>query len=88
MKRRDFLRHPAVSAAVLSFPSFHTSPFGQGAREQKGASKRVIIIGAGLAGLADGYELTQANLRPRVDRVGRDCDKSSNVPRSLTGFPV
>ena len=26
------------------------------------------------------------NLRPRVGRDSRDCDKSSNVPRSLTGF--
>ena len=27
------------------------------------------------------------SLRPQVDPDGRDCDKSSNVPRSLTGFP-
>jgi hypothetical protein len=26
------------------------------------------------------------NLRSRVEGDGRDCDKSSNVPRSLTGF--
>jgi len=28
------------------------------------------------------------DLRPRVNRDSVDCDKSSNVPRSLTGFPV
>ena len=47
MKRRDFLRHTAVSAAVLSFPSFHTSAFGQSAREQRGASKKALTEVAG-----------------------------------------
>jgi monoamine oxidase len=59
MKRRDFLKHTAAAAATLSVPSLGTLAFGQGRAERRGAPKRVIIVGAGLAGLSAAYELTQ-----------------------------
>jgi monoamine oxidase len=60
MKRRDFLKQAALAAAALSVPPFSTFAFGHGTLERRGASKKVIIIGAGLAGLAAAYELTHA----------------------------
>jgi monoamine oxidase len=60
MRRRDFLERTAVAAATLSAPSLKTFAFGQGSLERRGAPKKVIIIGAGLAGLSAAYELTQA----------------------------
>src|SRR6266508_1662452 len=60
MKRRDFLRQTALAAAALSAPPLSTLASGQGILERRGAPKKVIVIGAGLAGLSAGYELTQA----------------------------
>jgi monoamine oxidase len=60
MKRRDFLRQTALAAAALSAPPLSTLASGQGILERRRAPKKVIIIGAGLAGLSAGYELTQA----------------------------
>src|SRR6266480_5504243 len=61
MSRRDFLGRVALAAASLSACSSLNarttpdSPLGQ-AR----APKKVVVLGAGLAGLVAGYELTQA----------------------------
>src|SRR5829696_7048429 len=60
MRRRDFLRQTAVAAVALSASPRMAFPFGQASLERRGAPKRVIIVGAGLAGLAAAYELTQA----------------------------
>src|SRR5215210_3126132 len=60
MQRRDFLRQTAFAAAALSAPAFNTLASGQGILERRGAPKKVIIIGAGLAGLSAAYQLTQA----------------------------
>jgi monoamine oxidase len=60
MKRRDFLKQTALVAAALSAPPSGAFAFAQGALERRGAPKKVVIIGAGLAGLAAGYELTKA----------------------------
>src|SRR6266496_412365 len=59
MKRRDFLKQTAVAAAALSASTLNTFAFGQRSLERRGAPKKVIIIGAGLAGLSAAYELTQ-----------------------------
>jgi monoamine oxidase len=48
--RRDFLKHSALAGAALFIP----------ARVVGGAPRRVVVLGAGLAGLAAGYELTKA----------------------------
>jgi monoamine oxidase len=60
MKRRDFLKQTALVAAALSAPPSSAFAFAQGALERRGTPKKVVIIGAGLAGLSAGYELTKA----------------------------
>ncbi len=59
MNRRDFLKQTAFAAASLSAPAVFTFPL-QGTLERAGAPKKIIIIGAGLAGLSAAYELTKA----------------------------
>ena len=59
MRRRDFLKQAALAAGTLSASSRHLVAFGQ-SLGRRGAPKKVIIIGAGLAGLSAAYELTQA----------------------------
>jgi monoamine oxidase len=60
MRRRDFLKRTAAAVATLSASSLNAFAVGQGILERRGAPKKVIIIGAGLAGLSAAYELTQA----------------------------
>jgi monoamine oxidase len=59
MKRREFLKQSAVAAA-FTLPSLKTISFSQDKLERKGAAKKVIVVGAGLAGLSAAYELIQA----------------------------
>ena len=58
MKRRDFLRQSVAAAAFSLNPTSVWEP-GRASLHPKGTSKKVIIIGAGLAGLSAAYELTQ-----------------------------
>jgi monoamine oxidase len=59
MKRRDFLKQTALAAAsALSARS--AEAFSPCVPRRKGAPQKVVVVGAGLAGLAAGYELTQA----------------------------
>jgi monoamine oxidase len=58
MRRRDFLKQTAIAAAVFSGSSMKA--FGQSGLDRRGAPKKIIIIGAGLAGLSAAYELTEA----------------------------
>src|SRR5437870_10050936 len=61
MNRREFLGQAALAAASLSACSSlnaQTTPDSPVARAR--TPKKVIVIGAGLAGLGAGYELTQA----------------------------
>lgn len=68
MKRRDFLKQTALAAgfalSAREASAFAASPHalkadGDGL-ELKGRPKKVVVIGAGVAGLAAAYELTQA----------------------------
>ena len=59
MNRRDFLKQSAFAAASLSGPSAVKTPLESGL-DRAGAAKKIVIIGAGLAGLSAAYELTQA----------------------------
>lgn len=60
MRRRDFLQQTSMAVTALSARSLN--PFGgtQLSFERKGTAKKIIVIGAGLAGLSAAYELTQA----------------------------
>jgi monoamine oxidase len=59
MQRRDFLKQ-AVAVAMLPASRLRTFTFSQERLERQGAPKRVLVVGAGLAGLSAAYELTQA----------------------------
>ena len=59
MQRRDFLKQTAVAAAMLPASSLETFAFSQERLERHGAPKRVLVVGAGLAGLSAAFELAQ-----------------------------
>jgi NADPH-dependent 2,4-dienoyl-CoA reductase/sulfur reductase-like enzyme len=59
MQRRDFLKQTAIAAAMLSASGLRTFTFSQRRPERQGAPKRVLVVGAGLAGLSAAFELTQ-----------------------------
>lgn len=63
MRRRDFLKQTALAATALSTSSLITSGSSRSELQRRGRPKKVIIVGAGLAGLSAAYELT---------RVGHD----------------
>jgi monoamine oxidase len=56
MNRRTFLKQSAFAAAFAAAPAIN--PFASLTR--RGTAKRVIVIGAGLAGLSAAYELDRA----------------------------
>lgn len=64
--RRNFLKFTALAAAAGALSPFEVLAQVQKSAEavkpleRRGAAKRVVIIGAGLAGLSAGYELAQA----------------------------
>jgi monoamine oxidase len=60
MRRRDFLKQTAVAAVTLSASSLRALASARRDLERRGAPKKVLVIGAGLAGLSAAYELTQA----------------------------
>ena len=64
MKRRDFLAQAALVTAAASLETsarvLTNSPPKQGRLEKRGHPRRVIVVGAGLAGLAAAFELTEA----------------------------
>jgi monoamine oxidase len=60
MRRRDFLKQTALAAAAISASSLNSFASDRKKLERSGAPKKIIIIGAGLAGLSAAYELAQA----------------------------
>lgn len=68
INRREFLKRAALGAAAFSasLDSRSLSSNKLEKIERKGAPKKVIVVGAGLAGLAAAYELTQAGHDVRV----------------------
>jgi monoamine oxidase len=60
MRRRDFLTTSALAAAALPFVDPFATAGEVQALERRGPSQRIIVVGAGLAGLCAAYQLTQA----------------------------
>ena len=60
MKRRDFLKHSALTAAFFSASSLNVFASDSKNIGARNTGKKVIVIGAGLAGLSAAYELNQA----------------------------
>jgi len=60
INRRAFLRQSAFAAAALSASPFDVIAARRNNLERISTTKKVIVIGAGLAGLSAAYELTQA----------------------------
>ncbi len=58
--RREFLKSGVLAAALSGSASLRALAFDQQPLQRKGPAKKVIVVGAGLAGLSAGYELTQA----------------------------
>src|SRR6266542_3481735 len=60
IKRREFLKQSSFAVAALSISSHNKLLSTQESLQRRGPPKKVIIIGAGLAGLSAAYELTRA----------------------------
>lgn len=58
--RREFLKRIAFAAGALSASPLSVLAASPTRLERKGTPKKVIVVGAGLAGLSAAYELTQA----------------------------
>lgn len=58
--RRDFVKLGALTAVALSASPLRVLASTQKKLERKSPHKKVIVVGAGLAGLSAAYELTQA----------------------------
>ena len=60
MRRRDFLTTSALTAAALPFVDPFATASEVQALERRGPSQKVVVVGAGLAGLCAAYQLTRA----------------------------
>ena len=59
MRRRDFLKHAWTASAALAVPPLRVSARPPHRTELGRAPKKILIVGAGLAGLSAAYELTR-----------------------------
>lgn len=60
LHRRDFLRLSVLASAAVSLSPLEKFALNHQSLTRNGAAKKVLIVGAGLAGLSAAYELTQA----------------------------
>lgn len=88
VNRREFLKRSIFAAATL--PGLHPviAAASRDAIRRTGAARKVIVIGAGLAGLASAYELTQAGhevtvLEARMRSGGRVWTLRDSFPEGL-----
>src|SRR5262245_5356161 len=88
INRREFLKRGVLAAATL--PGLHpiAAAASRDAIRRTGAARKVIVIGAGLAGLASAYELSQAGhevtvLEARTRSGGRVWTLRDPFPEGL-----
>lgn len=88
VNRREFLKRSLLAATTL--PCLHPviAAASRDAIRRTGAARKVIVIGAGLAGLASAYELTQAGhevtvLEARIRSGGRVWTLRDPFPEGL-----
>ena len=88
INRREFLNRSFLAAAAL--PCLHPviAAASQDAIRRTGAARKVIVIGAGLAGLSSAYELAQAGhevtvLEARTRSGGRVWTLRDSFPEGL-----
>ena len=60
VSRRDFIRMTALASGALPLSRFGVFSQDGSKMKRTGAPKKVIVVGAGLAGLSAAYELTEA----------------------------
>ncbi len=87
MKRREFLR-AALSATALVGSSSDASAFVPGRLQRPSGARKIVIVGAGLAGLSAAYELEQAGheitiLEARTRPGGRVLTLRDGFPEGL-----
>ena len=63
VSRRDFLKLIALTASAASIPALPAITPDLGPLRKTGAAQKVIVVGAGLAGLSAAYELTRAGMK-------------------------
>src|SRR2546427_3701053 len=89
MNRREFLGQVALTAGSLSTCSSlnaQTTPDSPVARAR--TPKKIIVIGAGLAGLGAGYELTQAgDGMANLEAGARPRRRGHHIRQPLSGRP-
>jgi monoamine oxidase len=75
VSRRDFLAKAALTSTALMVPSFVWTTAAAAAKSS--LAPRIVIIGAGLAGLTCGYRLKQAGYNTQIyeasNRLGGRC---------------
>ena len=60
MKRRDFLKQSVITSALAFHDWKPAQALVAGILPRRGPAKRILVVGAGLAGLSAAYELMQA----------------------------
>src|SRR5262245_15795080 len=88
VNRREFLKRSLLAAATI--PALHpaVAAASRDAIRRSGAARKVIVIGAGLAGLSSAYELTQAGhevtvIEARARSGGRVWTLRDSFPEGL-----
>src|SRR5262245_18693513 len=88
VNRREFLKRGLFAAATLPYLHPVIAAASQETIRRTGAARKVIVIGAGLAGMSSAYELAQAGhevivLEARTRSGGRVWTLRDSFPEGL-----